>query len=77
MKFSFFYNFVVNFKGYTYDGTKIQLYGIPENKSLILKELDDRIYLKLDDKHYFIEKIQTYKRFSEVTNPTLLNILND
>ncbi len=68
---------VVNFKGYTYDGTKIQLYGIPENKSLILKELDDRIYLKLDDKHYFIEKIQTYKRFSEVTNPTLLNILND
>jgi hypothetical protein len=68
---------VVNFKGYIYDGTKVQLYGIPQNKVLIFKELDNRIYLALDNKHYFIEKNKTYKKFSEVSNPTLLNILND
>jgi hypothetical protein len=68
---------VVNFKGYIYDGNKVQLYGIPQNKLLIFKELDNRIYLKMDSKYYFIEKNKTYKRLSEVSNPTLLNILND
>jgi hypothetical protein len=68
---------VVNFKGYIFDGNTVQLYGISQNKALIFKELDNRIYVKIDGKHYFIEKNQTYKRFSEVSNPTLLNILND
>lgn len=68
---------VVNYKGYKYDGNKVQLYGIENNKPLVFKELDDRLYVRIDSKQYFIEKNNSYKRLTEVTNPNLLNVLND
>lgn len=68
---------VVNFKGYKYDGTNVKLYGIEKDKPLLFKELDDRLYMRVDGKQYFIEKKKTYKRLVEVTNPTLLNVLNE
>jgi hypothetical protein len=68
---------VVNFKGYKYDGNKVQLYGISESKPLVFKELDDRLYVRIDGKQYYIEPNSTHKRLTEVTNTTLLNVLND
>ncbi|MBT8327247.1 MAG: hypothetical protein KJP21_05955 [Bacteroidia bacterium] len=68
---------VVNYKGYNYDGTKVKLYGINETNNLEFKELDNRLYVKIEGKQYFIEKNKDYKRLVEVTSPALLNVLND
>jgi hypothetical protein len=68
---------VVNYKGYQYDGTKVKLYGIDTTKTLSFKELDNRLYLKSEGKHYYLEKNKKYNRLVEVTNPTLLKVLND
>lgn len=68
---------VVNYKGYNYDGKKLKLYGVPEGKKLEFKELDGRLYLKMDSKVYYMEKNTNYNRLVELSNPTLLNILNE
>ncbi len=68
---------VVNYKGYNYDGTKVKLYGVSENTNLEFKELDNRLYVKIEGKQYFMERNKDYKRLVEVTNPALLNVLND
>ena len=68
---------VVNYKGYQYDGTKVKLYGIDQTKTLNFKKLDNRLYLKSEGKQYYIEKNKKYNRLVEVTNPTLLKVLND
>jgi len=41
------------------------------------KELESRLYVKMNGKQYFIEKNRKYNRLTEVTNPTLLKVLND
>lgn len=68
---------VVNYKGYQYDGKQVKLYGVDQQKALNFKELDNRLYLQLDNKQYFVEKNQKYNRLVEVTNPTLLKVLNE
>ncbi|MDB9881573.1 hypothetical protein OAD66_00330 [Bacteroidia bacterium] len=68
---------VVNYKGYKYDGAKVQLYGMEQSKPISFKELDDRLYLSLNGKQYFLEKNKKYNRMVEVTNSTLLKVLND
>jgi len=68
---------VVNYKGYNFDGKILKLYGIAAAKKLEFKELDGRIYLKLDGNNFYIEKNGNYNRLVALTNPTLLNILND
>jgi hypothetical protein len=68
---------VVNYKGYQYGGTKVKLYGIDKTKTLSFKELDSRLYLKFEGKQYYLEKNKKYNRLVEVTNPTLLKVLND
>jgi hypothetical protein len=68
---------VVNYKGYQYSGNKVKLYGIDQNKILNFKELDSRLYLKLEGKQYYLDKNSKYNRLVEVINPTLLKVLND
>jgi hypothetical protein len=68
---------VVNYKGYQYSGNKVKLYGIDQNKILNFKELDNRLYLKLEGKQYYLDKNSKYNRLVEVINPTLLKVLND
>jgi hypothetical protein len=68
---------VVNYKGYQYSGSKVKLYGIDQNKILNFKELDSRLYLKLEGKQYYLDKNSKYNRLVEVINPTLLKVLND
>lgn len=68
---------IVNYKGYQYDGSKVKLYGIDQTKMLNFKELDSRLYLKSEEKQYYLEKNKKYNRLVEVTNPTLLKVLND
>jgi hypothetical protein len=68
---------VVNYVGYKYNGSKVKLYGIDEAKAITFKELDNRLYVNLEGKQYFIEKNKKYNRMVEVTNPTLLKILNE
>ena len=68
---------VVNYVGYKYNGSKVKLYGIEETKPITFKELDNRLYVNLDGKQYFIEKNNKYNRMVEVTNSTLLKVLNE
>ncbi|PCJ67642.1 MAG: hypothetical protein COA58_00465 [Bacteroidetes bacterium] len=68
---------VVNYVGYKYNGSKVKLYGIDQNKSATFKELDNRLYINLDGTQFFIEKNNKYNRMVEVTNPTLLKVLNE
>lgn len=68
---------VVNYKGYQYNGSQLKLYGVDQQKALEFKELDSRLYVRLDGKQYFIERNQKYNRLVEVTNPTLLKVLNE
>lgn len=72
-----FWKSVVNFKGYKYNSRVIQLYGISISEAITLKELDNRLYIKIDDKFYFLEKSKNHKRLIEVTNATLLNVLQN
>lgn len=68
---------VVNYKGYNFDGKRLKLYGVSESKPIEFKELDERVYLKMDSKQYYLEKNDSYNRLIELKNPTLLQILND
>jgi hypothetical protein len=72
-----YWNSVVNYKGYKYNGETIKLYSIAENSSLNFKELDNRLYMNLKGTFYFLEKGSDYKRLAEVTSPALLNILKE
>ena len=68
---------VVNYKGYSYDGANVKLYGIEDTQPISFKELDSRLYINLEGKHYFIEKNNKHNRLVEVTNATLLKVLHD
>lgn len=68
---------VVNYKGYNYNGGVVKFYGVEKDKSMDFKELESRLYVKMNGKQYFIEKNRKYNRLTEVTNPTLLKVLND
>lgn len=71
------WNSVVNFRGYQYDGNSLRLYSIPKETPLNFKELDGRLYVELKGDFYQIEQNKNYKRLIEVTNPTLLKVLNE
>ena len=68
---------IVNYKGYQYDGTHVKLYGIDQLVSLQFVELDNRLYMKINGEQYFLEKNAQYNRLTQVTNPTLLKVLNE
>jgi hypothetical protein len=72
-----YWNSVVGFYGYKYDGNILQLFGITQNDIIYLLSLDDRLYLKKGNQIYGIEKSSSTKRFSAVTNPILLRILHE
>ena len=68
---------VVNFKGYKYNGLVVQLYGIAQGTAITFKELDNRLYMNIDGKYYFLEQKNAYNKLIQVTNLTLLKVLND
>jgi len=68
---------VVNYKGYQYNGVLLKLYGVDQQTNLEFKQLDNRLYVKMGGKQYFLENNQKYNRMAEVTNPTLLKVLNE
>lgn len=68
---------VIKSKAYLYDGKTLKLYGIENQAPLEFKELDNRLYVELNKKHYFLEKNNNQNRLVEVTNPTLLRVLNE
>ena len=72
-----YWNNVVGFNGYKYDGNTLQLFGITYNEIIHLLSLDNRLYLKRNEQIYSIEKSSSAKRFTVVTNPILLKILHE
>ena len=68
---------VVGFSGYKYDGNTIQLYGIIPNENIELSSLDNRLYLKKGGQYYEIKKSNKTNKFSVITNPILLKVLNE
>ncbi|MDG1724148.1 MAG: hypothetical protein P8I11_00465 [Bacteroidia bacterium] len=68
---------VVGFSGYKYDGNTIQLYGIIPNENIELSFLDNRLYLKKGGEYYEIKKSNKTNKFSVITNPILLKVLNE
>ena len=68
---------VVGFNGYKYDGSKLQVYGITPNENIALSSLDNRLYLKKGNQYYRIAKSNTTHKFSPITNLILLKVLNE
>ena len=72
-----YWNSVVGFNGYKYDGYTLQLFGIAQNEIIHLLSLDNRLYLKKNKQIFSIEKSSSAKRFTAVTNSILLKILHE
>ena len=72
-----YWNSVIGFNGYKYDGNTLQLFGIAQNETVNLLSLDNRLYLKKNEQIYSIEKSSSAKRFTAVTNSILLKILHE
>jgi len=72
-----YWNSVIGFNGYKYDGNTLQLFGIAQNETVNLLSLDNRLYLKKNKQIYSIEKSSSAKRFTAVTNSILLKILHE
>ena len=72
-----YWNSVVNYIGYQYNGALLKLYGIDQNQVLEFKELDNRLYVRIGGTHFYLERNQNHKRLAEVSNPTLLKVLNE
>lgn len=72
-----FWESVVGFNGYKYDGTTLQLYGVSPNKKIALSSLENRLYLKKDTKYYSIIKSNRTQKFTAITNSILLKVLNE
>lgn len=68
---------VVGFSGYKYAGNTIKLYGIIPNENIELSSLDNRLYLKKGGEYYEIKKSNKTNKFSVITNPILLKVLNE
>ncbi|NBV56366.1 MAG: hypothetical protein EBR72_00955 [Bacteroidetes bacterium] len=68
---------VVGFNGYKYDGNTLQLYGITPNENIALSSLDKRLYLKKGNQYYSIAKSNTTHKFAPITNPIMLKVLNE
>lgn len=75
-----FWESPINFQGYSYQSfSGLKLYGFNEGSNLQFKELDGRLYLLFNSKIYHISptKIDDHRKLTPVTQPELLNILND
>ncbi|MFY0642835.1 MAG: hypothetical protein JXR19_00055 [Bacteroidia bacterium] len=72
-----FWSSPVNFKGYKYSKDGLQLFEIAPTQTLTFKFLDQRLYLKLGNSFYFLEKNNEFNKFVAVSNQTLLNVLNE
>jgi hypothetical protein len=75
-----FWESPINFKGYSYQTLSgLKLYGFNLDGKIQFKELDGRLYLFFNSKIFHISptKIDDHKKLTPVTQPDLLNILND
>jgi len=68
---------VVNYTGYQYNGNQLKLYGVDQLATLQFLELDSRLYIKIGGEQYFLENNAKHNRLIQVTNPTLLKVLNE
>ena len=72
-----FWKSPINYKGYRYESGKLKIYGVAQTANITFKELDNRLYVNIDGTYYFIEQNGKDRKFVQVTNEKLLNILNE
>ncbi|MCH1472977.1 MAG: hypothetical protein L7V85_03600 [Bacteroidia bacterium] len=72
-----FWESVVGFNGYKYDGTTLELYGVSPNKKIALSSLENRLYLKKGTQYYSIIKGNRTQKFTPITNSILITLLNE
>jgi hypothetical protein len=71
-----FWESIVGFKGYKYDGSKLLLFDTPVNASIQLKSHEGKTYVNKNGVFYSLNANNQFNQMSRVTNADLLTILN-
>lgn len=70
-----FWESIVNFKGYKYDGTKLLLFDTAPGSSVSLAVYNDTTYLKKDNVYYLLIPNGKFNQMARLTDPSILSIL--
>lgn len=70
-----FWQSIVNFKGYSFNGILIKLYGIEGGASIFLHSIQGRVYLQWNSDFYYLPVSNTYRSYEKVTDESILEIL--
>lgn len=65
----------VNYIGYKYNETNLILYGVGEKEQLSFKKLASNLYMLRNEKWYMLSRNDSGMRFKALTDPTLLEQL--
>jgi len=70
-----FWQSIVNFKGYSFSGILIKLYGIEGGATVSLHSIQEKVYLQWNNDFYYLPVSNTYNRYEKVTDESILEIL--
>jgi len=71
-----FWESIVKFKGYKYDGKTLLLFDTPVSASIALQSYEGVTYLNKNGVFYKLIPNSSFNQMSRVTNADLLKILN-
>lgn len=72
-----FWQSIVNFKGYSYNGILLKLYGIESNAKVSLHAIKGKVYLQWNDNFYYLSVTDKYREYEKVTDENILEILRN
>lgn len=72
-----FWQSIVNFKGYSYSGILLKLYGIESNAKVSLHAIKGKVYLQWNDNFYYLPVTDKYREYEKVTDENILEILRN
>lgn len=71
-----FWESIVNFKGYKFDGKKLLLFDTNQNTALEVVQYNGKTYLKKNQVFYLLIPNNSFNQLSKVTDTNILSILN-
>lgn len=71
-----FWESIVNFKGYKFDGSTLLLFDTPVTTSVVIKSYDGSTYLLKNGAYYKLVPNSSFNQMSKVSDATLLKVLN-
>lgn len=71
-----FWKSIVNFKGYSFDGLTIKLYGIDNNsRQISLYSIQGKLYMRWNNEYYYLPVSREYVSYQKVTDKSVLGLL--